>query len=144
VNDRNIPSTAAANIPMHGDISSGCPRDRSDNVMTNLTAHFPMGVSHENAFTLSPVPGNVMTGTCNCNFDMNMFWKKVENSVSRILTEKEMVYHQRLEEVENRLSNLAMCLSVLSKDSGVDEASKTSGSGFEHVRAYVGNEYAAE
>jgi hypothetical protein len=126
---RNIPSTTAANIPMHGDISSGCPRDRSDNVMTNLTAHCSMGVSHENAFTLPPVPGNVMTGTCNCNcdFDMNMYLKNVENSVSRILTKKEMVYHQRLEEVENRLSNLATCLSVLSKDSGVDEASRTSG-----------------
>jgi hypothetical protein len=113
VNDVNIPSTAAANIPMPGDISSGCPRDRSDNVMTNSTGHFPMGISHENAFTLSPVPGNVMTGTCDCNynfFDMNMFLKNVENSVSRILTEKEMVYHQRLEEVGNRLSNLATCL----------------------------------
>jgi hypothetical protein len=53
-NVRNIPSTAAANISMHKSISSSCPRDRSDNVMTNLTAHFPMGVSHENAFTLSP------------------------------------------------------------------------------------------
>jgi hypothetical protein len=78
VNVRNIPSTAAANIPMHEDISSGCPGDRSDNVVTNLTAHFTMGVSHENAFTLSPVPGNVMTGTCNCNcnFDMNIFLER--------------------------------------------------------------------
>jgi hypothetical protein len=51
------------------------------------------------------VPGNVMTGICNCycNFDINMFLKNVENSVSKILTEKEMVYHQRLEEMENRL-----------------------------------------
>jgi hypothetical protein len=107
---------------MHGDISSGCCRDRSDNVMINLMAHFPMGVSQENAFTLFLVPGNIMTGTCNCNcnFDMNMFLKNVEYSVSRILTEKEMVYHQRLEEVENRLSNFATCLSVLSKDSGVE------------------------
>jgi hypothetical protein len=63
VNVKNIPSTAAANIPMHGDISSGFPRDRSDNVMTNLTAHCSMGVSHENAFTLPPVPGNVMIAT---------------------------------------------------------------------------------
>jgi hypothetical protein len=105
-----------------------------------------------------------------------------------------MVYHQRLEEMENRLrgvmagmescsalraatpvSNLATsglissasdhflsvrsrmsvasyqtgaemtsCLSVLSKETGADEASKTSGSGFEHMKAYVGNEYAAE
>jgi hypothetical protein len=129
----------------------------------------------------------------------------VENSVSKILTEKEMVYHQRLEEMENRLrgfmagigscsalwaatpvSNLATSdsssfasdhfLSVrsrmsvasyqteaemtssevesveasvgepdgLSKELGADEASKTSGSGFEHIKAYVGNEYAAE
>jgi hypothetical protein len=46
-----------------------------------------------------------MTGICNynCNFDMNMSLKNVENSVSRILTEKEIVYHQRLEEMENRL-----------------------------------------
>jgi hypothetical protein len=91
----------------------------------------------------SPALGNVMTGTCNCNFDMNMFLKNVENSVSRILSEKEMVYHQRLEEVENRLSNLATCLSVPSKDSGV-KVSRTSGSGLEHVREYVGDEYAAE
>ena len=35
--------------------------------------------------------------------DMNMFLKNVENSVSKILTEKEMVYHQRLEEMESRL-----------------------------------------
>jgi hypothetical protein len=99
VNVRNIPSIAAANISMHGYISSGCSRDRSDIVMTNSTAHFTMGVSHENACTLSTAPGNVMTETCNCNcnFDMNMFLKNVENSVSRILTEKEMVYHQRLE-----------------------------------------------
>jgi hypothetical protein len=98
VNERNIPSTMTTNIPMNGDISSGCCRNRSDNVMTNSTAHFTMGVSHENAFTLSPVPGNVMTRTCNCNcnFDMNMFLKNVENSVSRILTEKEMVYHQEV------------------------------------------------
>jgi hypothetical protein len=46
--------------------------------------------------------------------------------------------------VENRLSNLATCLSVPSKDSGVDEASGTSGSGLEHVREYVGNEYTAK
>jgi hypothetical protein len=64
--------------------------------------------------------------------------------MSKILTEKEMVYHQRLEEVENRLSNLATCWSVPSKDSGVDEASRTSGSGLEHVTDYVGNEYASE
>ena len=60
-----------ANIPMNGDISSGCCRDGSDNVIT-------MGVSHENVFTLSPVPGDVITGTCNCNcnFDINMFLNK--------------------------------------------------------------------
>jgi hypothetical protein len=52
VNVRNIPSTVTANIPMHGDISSGCCRDRSDNVMTNSTAHCPMGVSRENAVIL--------------------------------------------------------------------------------------------
>jgi hypothetical protein len=77
VNVRNIPSTATANILMHGDISSGCLRDSSDNLMTNSTAHCFMGVSHENAFTLPLLPGNVMTGTCNCNcnFDMNMFLK---------------------------------------------------------------------
>jgi hypothetical protein len=71
--------------------------------MTNLTVHCPMDVSHKNAFTLPLVPGNVMTGTGNCNFDMNMFLRNVEISVSKILTEKEMVYHQRLEEMENRL-----------------------------------------
>jgi hypothetical protein len=131
---------------------------------------------------------------CNCNFNMNIFLKNVENSVSQILTEKEMVYHQRLEEMENKLrgvmaeiescsalraatpvSNLAtsgpissasnhflsvrsrmsvasyqteaemiLCLSALSKESGADEASKTSGSDFEHIKAYVGNKYAAE
>jgi hypothetical protein len=47
VNVRNIPSTAAANILMHGDISSGCLRDSSDNLMTNLTAHCYMDVSHK-------------------------------------------------------------------------------------------------
>jgi hypothetical protein len=80
VNVRNIPSTAAANILMLGDISSGCLRDSSDNLMTNSTAHCFMGVSHENVFTLPLVPGNVMTGTCNCNcnFNMNMFLKNVE------------------------------------------------------------------
>jgi hypothetical protein len=117
----------------------------------------------------------------------------VENSVSKILTEKEMVYHQRLEEMENRLrgvmariescsalraatpvsglatsgpissasdhflsvrsrmlvvsyqneAEMISCLSVLSKESGADDASKMSGSAFEH-KAYVGNEYAAE
>jgi hypothetical protein len=173
--------------------------------MTNLTVHCPMDVSHKNAFTLPLVPGNVMTGTGNCNFDMNMFLRNVENSVSKILTEKEMVYHQRVEEMENRLrgfmagigpcsflraattvSNLATSdsssfasdhfLSVRSrmsvasyqteaemmssevesveasvgepdglfKELGAIEASKTSGSGFEHIKAYVGNEYAAE
>jgi hypothetical protein len=40
--------------------------------------------------------------------------------------------------------SLAMCLSVPSANSGVDEASRTSGSGLEHVRDYVGDEYAAE
>jgi hypothetical protein len=65
VNVRNIPSTAAVNIPMHGNISSSCPRDRSDNVMTNSTAHFPMGVSHENAFTLPLV--RCTTSVVNCN-----------------------------------------------------------------------------
>jgi hypothetical protein len=70
VNVRNIPSTATANILMHGDISRGCLRDSSDNLMTNSTAYCFMGVSHENAFILPLVPGNVMTGTCNCNFDI--------------------------------------------------------------------------
>jgi hypothetical protein len=76
--------TAAVNILKHGDISSGCLRDSSDNLMTNSTSHCFMGVSHENAFTPPLVPGNVMTGTCNCNcnFDMNMFLKHVKNSVS--------------------------------------------------------------
>jgi hypothetical protein len=41
-------------------------------------------------------------------------------------------------------AGMISCLSVLSKESGTDEASKTSGSGFEHIKAYVGNEYAAE
>jgi hypothetical protein len=47
-----FPSTVTTNIPMHGDISSVCCRDRSDNVMTNSTAHCPMGVSRENAVIL--------------------------------------------------------------------------------------------
>jgi hypothetical protein len=90
VNVRNIPGTAAANIPMHGDILNGCLGDSSDNLMTNSTSHCPMDVSHEIAFTLPLVPGNVMmgTGNCNCNFDMNVFLRNVENSVSKILTEK--------------------------------------------------------
>jgi hypothetical protein len=37
-----------------------------------------------------------------------------------------------------------LCLSVLSKESGADEASKTLGSDFEHIKAYISNEYAAE
>jgi hypothetical protein len=41
-------------------------------------------------------------------------------------------------------AEMISCLSVLSKGSGADEASKTSGSGFEHIKAYVGNECAAE
>jgi hypothetical protein len=47
----------------------------------------------------------MLTGicNCNCNFNMNVFLENVENSVSKILTEKEMVYHQRLVEMENRL-----------------------------------------
>jgi hypothetical protein len=58
-NVRNIPSTATANVLMHGDISSGCCRDRSDNVMTNSTTHCSMGVSHENAVIL---PSRQVTG----------------------------------------------------------------------------------
>jgi hypothetical protein len=65
VNVRNIPSTAAANIPMHGDISSSCPRDRSDNVMTITTANFPMGVSQENAGTLPPARCTTSVADCN-------------------------------------------------------------------------------
>jgi hypothetical protein len=142
-------------------------------------AGFPpyMDASAANCPACPNVPGSVMTGICNCNsnFDMNMFLRNVENSVSKILTEKEMIYHQRLEKMENRLSNLATsgpissasdhflsvrsrvsvtsyqteaemtsCLDVLSKESGADEASKTSGSGFEHIKAYVSNEYAVE
>jgi hypothetical protein len=41
-------------------------------------------------------------------------------------------------------AEMTSCLSVLSKESGAEEASKTSGSGFEHIKVYVGNEYAAE
>jgi hypothetical protein len=41
-------------------------------------------------------------------------------------------------------AEMISCLSVLSKESGADEASKTSGSDFEHIKEYVGNEYAAE
>jgi hypothetical protein len=65
VNGRNIPSTATANIPMHGNISSSCPGDRSDNVMTNSTVHFPMGVSHEKVFTLPPVRCTMPAADCN-------------------------------------------------------------------------------
>jgi hypothetical protein len=132
---------------------------------------------------------------------MNMFFKNVKNSVSKFLTGKEMIYHQRLE-IEERLravearieswsalraatpvdglptsgpisfasdhylsvrsrvsqksitsirqasyqneAEMTSCLSVLSNKSGADEASRTSGSGFEHIKAYVGNEYASE
>jgi hypothetical protein len=58
-----------------------------------------MDASAANCSACPNVPGNVMTGICNynCNFDINMFLKNVKNSVSKILTEKEMVYHQRLE-----------------------------------------------
>jgi hypothetical protein len=57
-NVRNIPSIVTANMPMHEDISSGCPRDRSDNVVTNSTVHCSMGVSRENAVILpSRLPG---------------------------------------------------------------------------------------
>jgi hypothetical protein len=52
MNVRDIPSTVIANIPMNGDISSGCYRDGSDNVMTNLTAHCSVGVGRENAVIL--------------------------------------------------------------------------------------------
>jgi hypothetical protein len=65
VNVRNIPSAAAANIRMHGDISSAYPRDRSDNVMTNSTVHFPMGVSNEKAFILPPVCCTTPAANCN-------------------------------------------------------------------------------
>jgi hypothetical protein len=41
-------------------------------------------------------------------------------------------------------AEMTLCLSVLSKNSGVDEALKTSGSGFEHIKDYIGNEYVAE
>jgi hypothetical protein len=59
MNVRNIPSTVIANIPMNGDISSGCCRDGSDNVMTNSMAHCTMGVSQENAVIL---PSRQATG----------------------------------------------------------------------------------
>jgi hypothetical protein len=65
VNFRNIPSTAAANIPMHRNISSSCPRDRSNNVMTNSTAHFSMGCSHEDSSTLPPVRCATSVAECN-------------------------------------------------------------------------------
>jgi hypothetical protein len=41
-------------------------------------------------------------------------------------------------------AEMTSCLSVLSNKSGADEASRTSGSDFEHIKAYVGNEYAFE
>jgi hypothetical protein len=41
-------------------------------------------------------------------------------------------------------AEMILCLSVLSKKSGADEASKTSGSNLEHIKAFVGNEYAAK
>jgi hypothetical protein len=61
---RSILSIAAANIPTHGDIPSGCPRDSSDNVVTNLTAYCTMGVSRENAVILPSrqVNGNKIDG----------------------------------------------------------------------------------
>jgi hypothetical protein len=61
---RNIPSIATANIPTHGDIPSGCPRDSSDNVVTNLTAYCSMGVSCENAVIVPSrqVNGNQING----------------------------------------------------------------------------------
>jgi hypothetical protein len=64
VDVRNIPSTVTASIPMHGDISSGFCRNRSDNVMTNLTGHCSMGVSRENAVILPSrqVNGNQIDG----------------------------------------------------------------------------------
>jgi hypothetical protein len=65
VNVRNIPSTATANFPMHGNISSSCPRDGFDNVMTNSMSHFSMGISHKNAFTLPPV--HCATSVADCN-----------------------------------------------------------------------------
>jgi hypothetical protein len=159
-----------------------------------------------------------------CNFDMNMSLKNVESSVLKFLTEKEMIYHQRLVEIEDRwrtaearieycgtlraatpVNNLATsgpissdsdhylsvrssvsqnsvttllqdssqtednlkvapfismtcstcrasqventmtsCLSVLSNESGADEASRMSESSLEHIKAYIGNEYASE
>jgi hypothetical protein len=124
---------------------------------------------------------------------MNMFFFLCEKFCINFLIGKEMIYHQKLEEMENRLravevriescnalraatsvKNLATsgpissdsdhylsvrsmlvasyqteaemisCLSVLSNESGADEASKSSGSDFEHIKAYIGNEYAAE
>jgi hypothetical protein len=59
MNVRNIPSNVIANIPMNGDISSGCCRDESDNVMTNSTAHCSVGVGRENAVIL---PSRQVTG----------------------------------------------------------------------------------
>jgi hypothetical protein len=89
------------------DLVSGCGCSRAG--ATEVVAEVPAYacVAHNARFSSADesVPGNVMIGTCNCNcnFDMNMFLRNVENSVSKILTEKEMVYHQRLEEMENRL-----------------------------------------
>jgi hypothetical protein len=79
------------------DLASGC--GYSENANHDFVARVPVNVRN------IPGPGNVMlgTGNCNCNFDMNMFLKNVENSVSKIMTEKEMVYHQKLEEMESRL-----------------------------------------
>jgi hypothetical protein len=146
--------------------------------------------------------GRVHVQAAKFKVGMNIFFENVKNSVSKILTGKEMVYHQRLEEIEDRLraveariescsvlraatpvnnvatsspissasdhylsvrsrvsqnsvtsirqvsyqteAKMTLCLSVLSNESGVNEASRTSGSGFEHIKAYVGNDYVFE
>jgi hypothetical protein len=41
-------------------------------------------------------------------------------------------------------ATMTWCLSVLSNESGADEASSMSESGLEHIKAYVGNEYVSE
>jgi hypothetical protein len=122
--------------------------------------------------------GQVHVEAAKFKVSMNMFFKNVKNSVSKVLNGKGMICHQELEEIENRLTaveariescdalraansvkglvtsglissdsnhflsvrsrmlvasyqteaEMISCLSVLSNKSGVDEASKTSGS----------------
>jgi hypothetical protein len=63
-----------------------CVHQRGGDVSIPLPvgeAGFPSyaDASATNCSACPDVPGNVMTGICNCNFDMNTFLKNVENSV---------------------------------------------------------------